>query len=109
MDLLVLGMYADRNLSSAEDKRLQKMLDQFGFESDYERQSFSDAAFTRVTHHTGSADAATAYVQKLAAELSSPGSRRRAYDALADLLGSDGSVSAEEQKLLDRVKSAFGI
>jgi hypothetical protein len=109
VDLLVLGMYADRNLSSAEDKRLQKFLDQFGFATDYERQSFSDAAFTRVTRHTGSAGAVAEYVKKLATDLASPEARRRAYDALNDLLASDGSVSAEEQKLLDTVKVTFGL
>ena len=52
MDLLVLGMYADHNLSSAEDACVQRLLAQFKFPSEYDRQQFSDAAFTRASRHT---------------------------------------------------------
>ena len=54
MDLLVLGMYADRNLASAEDVCVQRLLASFNFQSDSERDAFSDAAFTRASRHSNS-------------------------------------------------------
>jgi len=46
LDLLIVGMYADHNLASAEDERVEHLLDTFEFPSDYEGDRFSDAAFT---------------------------------------------------------------
>ena len=47
LDLLIIGMYVDHNLASSEDSRIEQLLDAFKFSSDYERDNFSDAAFTR--------------------------------------------------------------
>ena len=65
-DSLIVGMYADHNLVSAEDDRIQKVLDAFQFQSDYERQAFSDAAFTRASRQAGSPEAIRAYVTQIA-------------------------------------------
>src|SRR5579863_7237134 len=48
LDLLILGMYADHKLTSNKDARIDQLVDSFTFPSDYERDQFSDAAFTRV-------------------------------------------------------------
>ena len=107
MDLLVVGMYADHNLASAEDACVEKLLDNLGFPSDYERQQFSDAAFARASRHTSSAEAIRAYVTQLAANFQTKELRRSVYDTLDGLLTSDGRVTSEESQLLSIVKDAF--
>lgn len=107
LDLLVLGMYADHNLASAEDACVKRLLDSFQFASDYERDSFSDASFTRTSRHTESPDAIRAYVAQLAPNFPTREVRQSVYDALNDLLTSDGRVTTEESQLLAALKAAF--
>ena len=107
MDLLVLGMYADRNLASAEDACVQRLLASLEFPSDFERDTFSDAAFTRTSRHTGSPEAVRAYVNELASQFSTRDVRQTVYDRLNDLLTSDGRVTTEESQLLSAVRTAF--
>ncbi len=107
MDLLVLGMYADHNLASAEDDCVQRFLDRFHFKSDYDRQLFSDSAFTRISRHTGSLDAIRVSALELAANFTTQAAQRSAYDMLDEVLTSDGRVTSEESKLLAVIKEAF--
>jgi hypothetical protein len=107
MDLLILGMYADRNLASAKDACVQKLLDSFQFQTGFERDQFSDAAFTRTTRHTGSPDAVRAYVNDLAKRFPNPELRQTVYNRLNELLTIDGRVTTEESQLLSAVKAAF--
>jgi hypothetical protein len=109
MDLLVLGMYADRNLASAEEACVQRLLASFNFLSNSERDAFSDAAFTRASRHTGSLEAIRAYVRELAPRFSTFEMRRGVYTRLNELLTSDGRVTTEESQLLAAVKTAFDL
>ena len=106
-DLLIVGMYADHNLVSAEDARIQKVLDAFQFQSDYERQTFSDAAFTRASRQTGSPETIRACVTQMAGHFPARDIRRRVYDILDDLLTSDGRVTSEESQLLSATREVF--
>jgi hypothetical protein len=107
LDLLIIGMYADHKLASAEDERIQQLLEAFKFPSDYERNSFSDAAFTRASRQSGSPEAIRSYVSQIASHFPTREIRRGAYDILEELLTSDGSISAEESKLLAATKDVF--
>lgn len=107
LDLLIIGMYADHNLASAEDKRIEQLLDTFGFSSDYERRKFCDEAFTRASRQSGSPEVIRSYLNQIAGHFPTREIRQRAYDVLADLLTSDGSLSPEESKLLVASKEVF--
>jgi uncharacterized tellurite resistance protein B-like protein len=107
LDLLIIGMYADHKLDSAEDERIEQLLGTFKFESDYERDRFSDAAFTRASRQSGSPEAIRAYVSQIATHFPTRQVRQEAYDILEDLITSDGSISAEESKLLSAAKEVF--
>jgi hypothetical protein len=107
LDLLIVGMYADHNLSSAEDDRIQKVLDALEFQSDYERQQFSDAAFTRARGQADSPEAIRAYVTRVSSHFPAGDIRRRAYVILDDLLTSDGKVTSEESQLLSATREVF--
>jgi len=107
LDLLIIGMYADHNLASAEDARIDELLATFQFPSDYERQMFSDAAFTRVSRETASPATIRASVAELAKHFPSREIRRRAYDILDDLITSDSRVTSEESQLLSVTRELF--
>jgi uncharacterized tellurite resistance protein B-like protein len=106
-DLLVLGMYADHNLASAEDACIGRLLDTFQFSSDYDRQRFSDAAFTRTCRHTSSPEAIRAYATQIASSFTTRDVQQSVYDTLNDMLTSDGKVTTEESKLLSTLRESF--
>ena len=107
LDLLVIGMYADHNLASAEDERVKQLLATFQFSSDYERDNFSDAAFTRASRQSGSPEAIRAYVGQVASHFPTREIRQKAYGLLDELLTSDGHVTSENSKLLSATKEIF--
>jgi hypothetical protein len=109
VDLLVLGMYADHNLSAAEDDYLQRLLDTFEFSSDYSRQAFIDAAFTRTRGHANSLESVGAYLEELAGQFPSAEDRRAVCEALDELLASDGGVSTAKNKVLSLVREIFAM
>jgi uncharacterized tellurite resistance protein B-like protein len=107
LDLLILGMYADHNLTSSEDTRVGQLLDTFNFSSDYERNQFSDAAFTRSSRYADTPEAICSYVSQVATHFPTKEIRKSAYDILKDLLTSDGRATTEESKLLSATREIF--
>jgi len=107
MDLLVLGMYSDGNLASAEDARIQNLLDAIHFPSEYDQQKFTDASITRVRQHDGTPESTRLFVVGIAKSLSTPEIRRQACDALDDLLASDGQVTDQEGQFMAVVREVF--
>src|SRR5450432_39829 len=107
LDLLVVGMYADRHLATLEDDRIQQALDTLQFKSDHERREFFEAAITRASGQTNSPEAIRAYVTRLASHFPTPAIRRTVYDILDDLLTIDDRVTSEERRLLSVVREVF--
>ena len=109
LDLLVLAMYADGHLASAEDARVQRLLTAMGFEPGYDHQRQFDAAVTRVRQHSQTAEAARAHATELARSFTTREHQRRVYDLLDDLMESDSRISAEESRFLSVVREIFQI
>ena len=107
LDLLIVGMYADHNLASAEDERVEQLLDTMSFPSDFERNKYSDATFSRVSRQSGSPESIHAFVGQVASHFPTLEIRRRAYNILDDLLTSDGKVTSEESQLLAATRDVF--
>jgi uncharacterized tellurite resistance protein B-like protein len=107
LDLLVLAMYADGQLHSGEDERVEGLLTAMGFEPGYDQQREFDAAVTRVRKHSQPVDAACAHAADLAARFTTSAQRRTVFDLLNDLVRSDNRVSPGEQQLLASVKQVF--
>ena len=107
LDLLVLGMYQDRHLASAEDERIKLLLSSFDLPSDYARQQFLDASFGRVTQHPQTPEATRSAVFNSAAQFNTEAQRRQALDILAELLASDNKVTTEENRFMVSVKEAL--
>ena len=107
LSLLLIGMYADHNLASAEDDRVQQLLDALEFPTEYARNQYSDAAFTRARKQSASPETIRAYVAQIASHFPTREIRQQAYNILDDLLTSDGKVTSEESKLLAATKDVF--
>jgi uncharacterized tellurite resistance protein B-like protein len=107
-DLLVLGMYQDRHVASAEDERIKTLLASFGLGSEYARQQFVDAAFARVNQHPQTTESVRTTIFECAAKFKEA-QRKQALDALAELLASDNKVTNEENRFLVMVEEAMGL
>jgi uncharacterized tellurite resistance protein B-like protein len=107
-DLLVLGMYQDRHVASAEDERIKTLLASFGLGSEYARQQFVDAAFARVNQHPQTTESVRSTIFDCAAKFKEA-QRKQALDALAELLASDNKVTNEENRFLVMVEEALGL
>lgn len=107
-DLLVLGMYQDRHVATAEDERIKTLLASFDLGSEYARQQFVDAAFARVNQHQQTAESVRSTIFECAAKFKEA-QRKQALDALAELLASDNKVTNEENRFLVLVEEAMGL
>lgn len=109
LDLLVLGMYADGHLAAVEDTRLQRLLDAMCLPSDHAKQKAVDASVTRAARLGSSSASVHGAVAEIAKMFSSPEARRRACDALDDLLASDSKVTDREKAFLALARDSFGL
>jgi uncharacterized tellurite resistance protein B-like protein len=107
LDLLVLAMYADGQLTSAEDARLRQLLSAMGFETNYDRSRQLDAAVTRVRQHAQTAEAARAYTDELSQSFTTREHRQQVCELLDHLLASDNQVAPQEGQFLAVVKEVF--
>ena len=106
LDLLILGMYSDGHLASAEDARIQKLTESLDLPGEYGRQQFLDAAFNRARQRPGGI-AAREGIAAMGAAFSSPAHRQQACAALAELLGSDQEITESEREFLHSVRTVF--
>jgi uncharacterized tellurite resistance protein B-like protein len=109
VDLMVLTMYADGHIASAEEARVHRLLGTLGFETDYDRSRQFDAAVTRLRRHSATAQAARTHAAQLARSFATPEQRRQVADLLEDLTGSDNQVAPAESQFLAAVKEALQI
>ena len=107
LDLLVLAMYADGQLHSGEDERVEGLLTAMGFEPGYDQQREFDAAVTRVRRHSQPVDVACTHAAVLAKRFTTAAQRRTVLGLLGDLVNSDNQISPGEQQLLASVKQVF--
>lgn len=107
LDLLAIGMYADGNLADAEDAKIEGILDTIKFPSEYERDQFIDASFTRARQHLDSPQLTRAFVAGIARHFPTPDIRRKAYNDLEELISSDNKIADKENELLAIVREEF--
>jgi hypothetical protein len=107
LDLLVIGMYANGNLTDAKETKIEEVSEAVNFASDSERERFMDASFTRARQHLGSPQLTREFVADIAGHFPTPDIRQKAYDDLADLLSTDSKGVDKDNQLLAVVKEAF--
>src|SRR5688572_14512616 len=86
LDLFILGMYCDRHLALSEDQRINRLLDQFRFESEYDRQRTLDATISRLSPLVANETSLKASIEESASKFDSAELRRAVYTALVQLL-----------------------
>jgi len=107
LDLAMLAMYADGHLTAVEDDRVQGLLGQLGFDSEYDRGKQYDASVSRVSRHSQTAEAARTYAAELAQVLSAHEQRRLVQEVMDALVTSDRHVTLQESSLLAVVRDAL--
>ena len=75
-----------------------------GFDTDYDRSKQYDAAVTRVSRHSGTAESARAYANEQAEVFATHEQRRLVAQALDDIVTSDRHVSDNENSFLSLVR-----
>jgi uncharacterized tellurite resistance protein B-like protein len=109
LDLLVLAMYMDGSLASAETAQVQQLLTAMGLDTDYDRNREFDAAVTRVRQYSETPEAARACTSRLARNFTTRGQQERVLNILNDLTSSDGQISSGESRFLSVVSDVFKI
>jgi len=107
LDLVTVAMYADGHLASADDERVLRLLGTMGFTTDYDRSKHYDAAVTRVSRHSQTAESARAYAATLAQAFSTREQRRMVEGMLDDVVTSDSHITLQETSLLSVVREAL--
>ena len=107
LDLAMLAMYSDGNLTTAEDLRVRKLLGALGYETDYDRGREFDASISRIARNSQSKEAARSHSILLARRFSGPEQKMKVQEIIEDVLSSDGSVERDELEYLEVVKEAL--
>ena len=92
-----------------EDERVLRLLGAMGYETDYDRNRYYDAAVTRVSRHSQNAESARAYAETQSHVFASRDQRRIVEGVLDDIVTSDTHVSLQEASFLSVVREALQI
>ncbi len=106
-DLLILAMYADGHLSSAEDERLQQLLKTMGHAEESDQQRQFDAAVTRIRPFVQSLLKAKNQALLLADAFAERAQQKQVFAAVESLMTSDGHVTTWEATLLSELRMKF--
>ena len=107
LDLVTLAMYADGHLAATEDARVLRLLGAMGFATDYDRTKHYDAAVTRVSRHSQTAESARAYALTQAQVFTTRDQRRLVSQTLDDVVSSDSHVAERESSFLTLVREVL--
>jgi uncharacterized tellurite resistance protein B-like protein len=106
-ELLILAMYADGHLTSAEDELLQKLLVAMGHTEESDRQREFDAAVTRVRPYVQTVLKARNHAIELAGAFTGRQQQRLVYAAVQRIMTADQHVSSWETTLLSELRLKF--
>ncbi len=109
LDLVMLTMYADGHLTSAEDARVEGLLTAMGYTDAYDRQQLFDASVTRIRKYAENPDQARANAANLASAFTSREQRREIYKLLEEMVSSDAHITSVESQLLEVVRGLFRV
>ena len=106
-DLLVLVMYADGRLTTAEDEQLLQLLTAMGQADELDRQRAFDAAVTRMRLFMESVHKANEQALLLADAFAGRLQQKQVLAAVEGIITSDGHVSTWENTLLSELRLKF--
>jgi nicotinamide mononucleotide adenylyltransferase len=106
-DLLILAMYADGHLTTAEDGQVQKLLMAMGFAREADRQREFDAAVTRMRPAVQSLWKAKEQALLLADAFTARKQHKLVFAAVEQMMSADQHVSSWENTLLMELRMKF--
>jgi nicotinamide mononucleotide adenylyltransferase len=106
-DLLILAMYADGHLTTAEDGHLKQMLMAMGFDQAPDRQREFDAAVARMKPAVQSFWKAKAQTLLLADAFTDRKQQKLVFAAVEQIMAADNHVSSWENTLLMELRLKF--
>jgi len=106
-DLLVLVMYADGRLTTAEDEQLQQLLTAMGHADEIDRQRVFDDVVTRMRPFMESVHKAKEQALLLAGAFTGRPQQKQVLAAVERIITSDGHVSTWENTLLSELRLKF--
>ena len=105
--LLILAMYADGHLTTAEDEQLQRLLVAMGYTDEIDQHREFDSAVTKTRPFLSSIQAAKDQALLLADAFSERAQQRLVIATVESLMTSDGHVTTWESILLSELRMKF--
>jgi len=106
-DLLILAMYADGHLTTAEDAQLQELMVAMGFTNEPDRQREFDAAVTRLRPAAQTIWKAKEQALSLAKAFTIRNQQKQVFAAVEQIMTADQHVSSWENTLLMELRMKF--
>jgi hypothetical protein len=106
-DLLILAMYADGHLTTAEDAQLKALLTAMGFAGEPDRQREFDAAVARVRPAVQSVWKAKEQALLLADDFTDRKQQKQVFAAVEQVMAADQHVTSWENTLLMELRMRF--
>jgi hypothetical protein len=107
LDLLVLAMFADGHLTTAEDGQLKDLMIGMGFSEKADRQREFDASVARMRPATQSIWKAKAQAILLADAFTGREQQKQVFAAVEQIMTADNHVSSWEGALLMELRMKF--
>jgi hypothetical protein len=107
LELLIMAMYCDARLASAEDLRIHKVADSLGFPSDDERRTFLESLFSTISRLPRSGESLRPHLAIIARRFPTGAVRTEAFNAVEELLQSDHRVAPQESQFMVLLKEIF--
>src|SRR5262245_37137088 len=109
LEILIMAMYCDSQLASAEDLRVQKVADSLGFVSPDERRNYLESLLGTLSKLPRSIEAMRSPLTLLARRFPNATVRAEAVAATEELLLCDHRFAQQESQFLNVLKKALGV
>jgi uncharacterized tellurite resistance protein B-like protein len=109
LDLLLLGIYADRAVRLAETERVYDLLSPFKWESYQDPREYSQTAISRARAATEDDAAMDDFLARISLRLGHEDVKKLALALLARLIESDDTATESEADFYQKAKAAFGV
>jgi hypothetical protein len=107
VDLLLLGMYADRHVAVAEQEFLAAAIATLGWDEFYSPEIYFQRVVPTVREVLGNADRTCGFLQNISARLDQVDVMKFAIEKFSTLIALDGVTEASEAVLFDAVMEIF--
>jgi hypothetical protein len=107
VDLLLLGMYADRHIAVAEQEFLAEAIAQMGWDEFYSPEIYFQRVVPTVREVLGNVDRTRSFLQSISARLDQVELMKFAIEKFSTLIALDGVTEESEAVLFDQVMETF--